>query len=171
MRLHMQNNIKIARRSAVDARIALLLVAHARAILNSRWHVDLHGALPHLPAFAFAFRARIGDHAPHSAAIRTGARHAEEALLITDLPAPAAGGTSHRTFARSRARSVALLATFIAPDSDFGLFAESCFFKSQIQVRTRVSALLCPVATARTHVDAKEIADKVAKDVAEIGER
>src|SRR5215813_7198327 len=159
MCLHMQDNIKVARRASIDARVALLLIAHARAVLNSGRHIDLHRALPHLAAFAFAFRARIGNHPPHPTAIRTRARHAEETLLITDLPASTARGTGHRTFAGSGAGSVTLLATLIAADFDFSLFAESSLFKSQIQVRTRVSALLCAIATARTYVDAEEIAE------------
>src|SRR5262249_10594338 len=54
---------------------------------------------------------------------------------------------------------------------DFGLLAKSCFFESQIQVRTRISAFVCTIASAGIDVDSKEIAEKIAKDVAEICER
>src|SRR5437899_12322055 len=70
---------------------------------------DLDGdlALALDAAGAPAARARFGDDAARSAALRAGARDREEALLIADLALAAAVRADGRRRSRRRARAVA----------------------------------------------------------------
>jgi hypothetical protein len=67
---------------------------------------------------------------------------------------------------------VALLTRFIAAYLGLGLLAESCFFESKRDVRARVSASLDTGASsaATTHIHAKEVAEDITKNIADVGE-
>src|SRR5262249_26737589 len=124
MRLYFQNDIKIARRAAVHAGVALLRIANACAVLDARRNVHVDCALLHHTRFSLALAARIRDHAPQTLARGTCAGNAEHGLLIAHLAASAACGTRRRPLAGSRSAAVTLFARFITADLHFSLFAE-----------------------------------------------
>src|SRR5438270_5493961 len=68
VRLDFQNNVKIAGRTAVDAGIALLLIADARGVFYARGNVHVNRALLHDAAITLALGAWIRDHSPQSLA-------------------------------------------------------------------------------------------------------
>src|SRR5215472_423987 len=171
MRLHFEYHVKVACLPAVHARITLLLVADTSAIFHAWGNVHINGALAHGARLALALAARIGDDPPHSLAGRTGARNTEQPLLITYLAAACARWTGRRAFACSRTAAVALIATLIAADLDFSLFAECRFFKGQRHIAASIAAALRPAASAAsTHIHAEKVAEEVAENIAEVGE-
>ena len=148
MRLHPQDNIKIACRTAIQAGIALLVMPDAHAILYARRDRDLNFVLVHDPRFTPAFAAGIGDNTSGAPACRAGAGNAEKTLAIQDLATTGAGGAVARLLASGAARPFALFASLVTPDSDFSLLTESCFFERQGDVGAHVAALLCAIAAS-----------------------
>ena len=97
------------------------------------------------------------------------ARNAEKALLISDLPASAAGAATGGSFALRASRAVTLLAKFMLSVSDLFFYAEGRFFELDGDVFAQIGAALRTSATART-ISAEQIAEseEFTKDVAEI---
>src|SRR5713101_9498745 len=145
-----QHDIKIARRTAVKTSFAQSGKTDARSVFDSGRNFRVHRSLSQDPSFAFAFGARIGNHATRALACRTSACDAEEPLLITHLPAPGAGAAGHRCFARSGAGASAVFAGFMAPDRDLGLGAEDSLLELKGNILTQISAALSTAAPAGT---------------------
>src|SRR5262249_35026576 len=95
----------------------------------------------------------------------------ENALLIADLSVPTTGRACRRPPAAGRAAAVTLLAWLIPTHLHLRLFAESRFFKGQGQVGARVAPALSAATAPSAHVHAEQVAEDIAKDVAEIRER
>src|SRR5215472_6522900 len=171
MRLHSQHDVKIARRRAVRTGIALLLIADSGAVFHAGRHRNIHGTLAHHPGFSAALAARIGDYMACPLAGGTGSCDRENALLIPDLSVTAASRACRRPPAAGRATAVTLLARLVTTHLDLCLLAEGRFFKGQRQIRARVTATLGTTTAPSTHIHAEEVAEDIAKDVAEIGER
>src|SRR5271166_4451824 len=87
-----QHDVEIAWRAAVEAGLAFAGVQNARAFLDARRNVYLHRALARDASLASTLVAGIDDELARTLAGAAGARDGEETLLITHLPAPAAGG-------------------------------------------------------------------------------
>ena len=103
MLLHVQDDVEIARRATVKTAFAVSGEANAGAIFDAGGNFRIHRPLAQHPAFAFALGAGIGDHAARALAGGTGARDAEEALLVANLAAAIAGTAGDRSFAGRRA--------------------------------------------------------------------
>ncbi len=102
MLFDMQHHVQITRRAAVHAAFSVSREANAGPVFHAGGNVGVNRPLAQHPAFAFAFGAGIGDHMTSALAGRTGARNAEEALLVANLAASVAGAAGNRRFARGR---------------------------------------------------------------------
>src|ERR1019366_5256499 len=171
MLLGMQYYVEIAGRSAIKAGLALARVQHARPFLNSRGDFYRDRALARNAALASALRAGIDDQFARTLAGAAGARDGEEALLITHLPAPGAGGAGDGHFARSHAASFALVA-FLQPPHLYLLGdPKRGFLELQAEIFAQIGAALC-ARTAASALCAEQVAksEQVAEDVLEIVE-
>ena len=100
MLLHVQDDVEVARRAPEQPAFAVSGEADAGAVFHAGGNLRVHRALPQHAAFAFALGAGIGDHAARSLAGRTGARNAEESLLVANLAPALAGTAGDRRLAR-----------------------------------------------------------------------
>src|SRR5205085_6081553 len=99
--LDADEDVEIARWSAVKARLAFAGHAQARAVVDAGRHFDRQRLRLLHPPGAAARLARILDHLARAAALRTGALHGEKtALGEADLSAAAAAAARHRLRAR-----------------------------------------------------------------------
>src|SRR5689334_4707453 len=72
---YFQENVEIARRSAIRPRLAFVRQPQPRAVIHARRNVYLQLALDLLISLAVALRARIADYLPRAA---TGAARAPD---------------------------------------------------------------------------------------------
>src|SRR4030081_1114261 len=124
MLLHVQHNVQIARRPAERPSFAAASKPDPRAVFHAGRNFRVHRALPQNPSLAFALRAWVCNHVARPLTRRTSARNTEEALLIPHLPATVAGTASGRTFARRRARAMAIFTGFVTTYQHARLGAE-----------------------------------------------
>src|SRR6185312_8340449 len=124
----------------------------------------------HHAAFAFALATGIGNYASLTMASWAWPGNAEHCLLIADLSATGARLTCGWSLGSRRTCAVALLTRFIPAYLGLSLLAESSFLKSQGDVGTCVTTALHAGASSATaaYIHAKEIAEQVAKNVADI---
>ena len=99
MLLHTQHQVQISGRAAVDAGFSDSGEANAGTVFHSGGDFGVNGFLLHNAAFAAAIRAGVADYAARPMTIWTSTRNAEKALLISDLPATAAGPATGGSFA------------------------------------------------------------------------
>src|ERR1039458_1222108 len=92
MLLDLEEDVEIARRSAVRAGLAFGRQAYARIIIHSRRNRDLELALNLPEAVAAALAARVADDLARTAAGAASAPDGEETLLIQNLTAAVACG-------------------------------------------------------------------------------
>src|SRR5216684_552247 len=88
MLLHMQNNIEVARGTAMKTAFAESREADASAIFDSGRNFRVNRSLAQNPAFAFALGTWIGDYTACTLASGTSAGNTEEALLVRTCPRP-----------------------------------------------------------------------------------
>src|ERR1041385_1012077 len=171
MRFYLKHHIKIAGRTTVRANVALLLIADARAIFHASRYAHVDHVFFHRAALAFALAARVGNYAPLAVARWTWPGNAEHGLLITDRPAAGASLACGWALRSRGSRAAALLTCFIAAYFDLGLLAESSFFKGKGDVRASISTALhtASASATATHIHAKEIAEEIAKNIADVG--
>ena len=143
--------------------------ADAGAIFHAGGNFCVHRSLPQHPAFAFALGAGIGDHAAGALAGGTGARNAEETLLVADLSAAIAGTAGDGRFAWGRTRTSALFAGFVSPHRDFGFGAEDRVLEFHVDIFAQVSTALGAAAAARAPAENFSQAEEVAKNIAQVG--
>src|SRR5437868_9389862 len=93
MFLHVQNNIQIARRTAVEASFAISCETDAGAVFHARGDFRVDVPLSQNSTFSLALGTRIRNHAACALASGTGTRNAEKALLIAYL-SPAITGAA-----------------------------------------------------------------------------
>ena len=172
MILHVDDDVEVAGRAAAGSGLALAVEAEALAARDAGRDANGELALPGHVAVAAALRARLGDDAPLAAALAAGLRDGEEALLVADLPAPAAlrahgGGGPGRG-----ARALARLARLLPRDLDAGLHPLGRFVERDLEVVAQIGAALrpaAPSAAAEEIAEAEDVA-QAAEDVAEVGE-
>jgi len=87
VRLHLQEHVEIARRPAIDARLAFIRKPQASAVVHSGGDVDLELPLHLAVAVAAALAARVPDDLPRSPASAARAPDRKKALLVQNLPA------------------------------------------------------------------------------------
>src|SRR5450631_1396966 len=166
--LDVQHNVQIAGRSAECARVTEARETNSRAVLHPRGHVRFDNAFAQQPAFAFALRARIGDHTARALAGWTSSSDAEEALLITHLASAVARPAANRSFTGRCAGAAASVAGLMAADVHLLLGAKNRFLKSKMQIFAKVGSALGPAATTAALAKRIAEAEDIAKNVAEI---
>src|SRR5205085_7586212 len=166
-----EKNVQIARRSAVESRLAFARNAQPRAFVDTGRNLHRDLFLFAHAARAVARRTRILDHFPRAAALRTRTRNREESLRVTNLSASAAAAARHRLRTRFRAAAVARRAIRAARNIERHVFAEDRFLELERQVVAKIVAAR-RARTAATASAAEEIAEaeEVAENVAEVGE-
>src|SRR6476620_10973718 len=103
---------------AVWPNIPLILITDARAVFHARGHIHVHHMFPHHAGFTLTLAAWIRNHAPRTLARWAWSRDAEDGLLITHLPAPAASCARGRRLAPRRSCAFTVFARLVAPDLD-----------------------------------------------------
>src|ERR1700681_1546483 len=165
MLLHVQHYVQISGRAAEGADFARAGKANSRSVFDAGGNLGVYGALAKNAAFAFAFRAGIGDDAACALAGGAGASDAEESLLIADLAASVAGAASCWSLARRRPGTAAVFASFMTAHRDLRLGAEEGLLELEGQIFAEIGATLneaptSPAATAPEHVtDAEKLAE------------
>ena len=170
MLLHMQHDVKISRRTAELSNFARAGESDARSVFYARRNLGVNRALAQDAPFAFALRARIGNHAARALACRTGARNAEESLLVSHLPATIARPAGGRAFAGSGSGSAAFLTSLVTANGDARLGAEECFLELERQIFAKIRAALHAAATPATTATPEHVAEtkELSEDIAEI---
>src|ERR1039458_6535359 len=171
MLLDLEEDVEIARRSAVRAGLAFGRQAYARIIIHSRRNRDLELALNLPEAVAAALAARVADDLARTAAGAASAPDGEETLLIQNLTAAVACGALGWSAAGLRSRAGAPVAAVHARHLDVGVNTEHRLFERQLQVVAHILAALRTVAPPAAGASAEQIADveEVPQDIAEIG--
>src|SRR5262249_31553258 len=169
MLFNVKDNVEVSRGSTEISCFSHSRVTDSGAIFHPSGNVDLHLLLRQSTAFPFALGARISNHRTSTLAGRACTSDTEEPLLISHLPATAAGSTCYRSLPGSCSGPLALLTLFVATDRDLAFRAKNCFIKLQRQILPEVSSTL-GTATPATSASSEQITktEKVAKNVAEI---
>src|ERR1700724_359253 len=145
--LDVQDNVQIARRPSEGARFAQAGETNSRAVLHSRGHLGFDHPLAQQAAFAFTFRAGIGDYAARALASWAGSSDAEEALLIPHLTAPIARPAGDRSFAGRRTIPAARVAGLMAAHTHLLIGAENRLLKFEMQIFAKIGSALRAAAT------------------------
>src|SRR5258707_3558689 len=98
VRLHFQHHVKIARRAAIGANVALFLITNAGAIFHACRYAYVNNVFFHHAAFTLALAAGIGNHPPLALAGWASPRDAEHRLLVSDLTTSCACWAGAGTF-------------------------------------------------------------------------
>jgi hypothetical protein len=94
--------------------------------------------------------AGIGDYLAGAAAGAAGSSDAEEALLITKLPATTAGTAGLRLLAVGDTASSAAFASFSFADGNLCSLTEDDIFQFNADVGAQIGPTLCPAPTSST---------------------
>src|SRR5690606_13353332 len=140
VRLEAEEDVKVARRPAAQARLALAAEANARAVVDAGRDLDLQGALLVHAALAAAGGAGIGNELLDAMAGRAGALHHEEALLGADLAAAVAGPAQLGLRPRLGAAAVALAAGDGGGAGDRCGLAAMGFLEGDLEIVSEVGA-------------------------------
>src|SRR5215469_7465323 len=169
MLLHMEDDVKVARRTAESADLAVSRESNARAVLDARRNLGFDGSLAKHAAIAFALRAGIGNDRTRPLAGWAGARDRKEALLIANLALPVTSPAGHRGFARRSPSSAAGLTGFVAAHRDLGFGPKDRLLEFQVQILAKVCSTLRAGASPATAA-AEQIAEaeKFSEDIGEI---
>src|SRR5690606_30830575 len=106
MRLKVDLDVKVARRAAIDTRLAIARRADAHAIVDTGRDFDLQGLVLADAAHAVAGDTRVGDLFTRTVAGGAGLLHAEKALLHAHGAVAAAGMAGLRLGAGLGARAM-----------------------------------------------------------------
>src|SRR5579883_1550347 len=170
VRLHLEEDVKVAGRAAVYPGLPFVGEAEPRAVIHAGRDVDLELALRLAASRAAAGGARIANDLTGAVAGAARAADGDEALLVGDLAAAVTGGAGGGAAAGLRARAVAAVASLHARHLDIGIHAENGFVEGDFEIVADVLAALragTPAPGASEEIaEAKEIAE----NVAEIGE-
>src|SRR6266704_1287728 len=167
MLLDADDHVEVAGRPPQAARLALAGDAELASRVDPGRNLDLQLAFDRNLPLAVAGLAFAGHHPARAAAAAAGAGHAEEALLESHLPRPAAGGTGGGLGPRGGAVSPALLAGLGPGDLDVGLGAEGGLLEGDLEVVAQVRP---PARAAAAAPEEVAEAEEVAQDVAEVRE-
>ena len=173
MRLHREEDVEIAARTAALAGVALAGEADARAIVDAGRDADFQGALaPQLPV-AVTGLARVQHQPAGAAAARAGALDGEEALAGPHPPSAAAAGAGGGAGARGAAGAAAVFAGERGRDLHLHLGAGVSLLQGDLEVVAQVRATGRPARAAlllaAEHV-AEDVAEHLVEDVVHVGE-
>jgi hypothetical protein len=165
--LDVQDDIQVAGRASELANLASPGKTDAGPVFHPGRNLRINRTLAKNATFALALGAWIGDDAARTLARGAGASDAEESLLVTNLAAPITRMACARTFSGSRAGTVAVLASFVAPNGHAGFGAEEGLLEFEVEIFTKIGAALnaaAATAPAAEHVsESEELAEDVAK--------
>src|SRR5712692_513400 len=148
MLLDLENDVQIARRTAIRSFLAFPGDAEPRARVHAGRNAQINSAFALEASLAAAIRAAFPNHLSGALALRTRARDGKEALLVDELPAPAALLAGADARAGFGAGSVARLAELQARDFDFSRDAAGGLFEGKRHVVAQIGAALRAVAAA-----------------------
>src|SRR5690606_14059077 len=170
VRLDVDFHVQVARRPAVDARLAIAAGADAHAVIDARRNLDLQGLVAAYTAYAIAGRARVGDFLARPVAGGAGLLHAEKALLHAYRARAAACAARLGRRAGFGAAAVAGIAVFPAGHADFGVETMSGLLQRDFQRVLQIGAavhLRAAAAAARTaEYFAEDVAEGIGKSAA-----
>src|SRR5260370_17711725 len=148
MLLDLEDDVQVARRTAIRSLLAFPGNAEPRARVHSGRNAQINGAFALESSLAAAIRAAFPNHLSGALALRTRARDRKEALLVNELPAPAALLAGADTCAGFRAGPVARFAELQARDFDFGGDAAGGLFEGKRHVIAQIGSALRAIAAA-----------------------
>ena len=163
-------DVQIARRAAIDARLAMPGVAQAHAFGNAGRNLDFQRLVVFYAPGAATGGTRAGDVFAAAVAVRAGLLQREETLLDANLAAAVAVRAGLCLRAGTRAAAVAGFAFRDGGDADGFFGTARGFFQRNFEVVAQVRAAIDVAApatgcTTRTAPAAEEVAKNVGKGV------
>src|SRR5690606_19404609 len=159
-----QENVEVARRSAVKPGLALAGDADAGAILDSGGNIDGKGALLAGAALTLAGATGIADRLAAAVALRTGALDREEALGGTHAPGARTQRTGDRRCAGFRSGARAGGALNRGRNVDLGCLARPAFLQRDFHIVAQIGA--APAAIGLTALpSAHHLAENIFENV------
>src|ERR1700694_91591 len=168
VRLDVHLDVEIARRSAIDARLAFARKAHALALVDAGRDLDRKRLLQLDASRAAAGSAGIRDDAAAAMAERASLRDRDRTLRHPHLAGASAGRAGGGLRAGSSAAAFAALAHRHAGKTDLGFEAVRRLLQRDLEVVAQVGAAEHRGAAAGARAPAAEdLAEDIAEDVAE----
>ena len=166
MLLHLDLNVQIACRCAMLAGFTFARQTDPVSGIHARRDFNRQGFGLLNAAVTMTFIARIFNQRTASLTVRTGLLYRKEALTHLYLACAMTGRTGLRFAACFGAAAVADVALFQRRNTDLFGDATYRFFQRQLHVVTEIGAArrALPATSA-----AKDIAENIAKDIAEVG--
>ncbi len=175
MLLHLDDDVQVAGRTAIEARLAFVRQLQMSARIHARGNGDFQLALGPNLALTAALRAGPPHNLAAPSALRTGTANLQEALLINHFAAPVAHGAGHQAIHFLGAASLAARAEIHARHLNLDAQPANGVFERHFQVIAQILAALRASASAGAPASgaAKQVAkaEQIAQNVAEIGER
>jgi hypothetical protein len=167
--LYVQNDVEVARRAALPARVTFSGNPEFRSIVHARGDFDFEGLFSNDTTIAVTHRAFVLDDLSGTVAVAAGPRDAEETLLEANLTVSVTCWTGRRPRTFLSATAMALSAGFVARNFDLRCCSERRFFKREFHIVAKVRAALNARATAASAAEDIAEAEEIAEDVAKIG--
>ena len=171
MRVNVNDDIQVARRTAGLSMFAFAVEAQALAVGDAGWHLHRDAAILRQSTRTATCRTRLGHELPGPVALRTRPRDDKESLLIANLSAAAA----LRTFLRRRsgccAGSVAGPARLFARNLNRFFFTRERFFEWDFEIESEICAAHRTAApgAAKPAAESKEVAEDVGEIREDVG--
>jgi hypothetical protein len=168
MFLHVKYDVQVAGRASEGSGFAETAEADSSSVFHPRRNFRIYRPLSKNAALSTALGARIGDDAARTLTSGTGARDAEETLLVTDLAASRTGPAIDWSLSGRGAVAVTVFAHFVAANVDLRLGSEDRLLEVQIDVLAEIGAALRTAALSTSAAEHFADVEEVAKDIAEI---
>ena len=165
-----RNHIKISRGTALRSPLTFPHDSQARALVHSRWNLDLKYLFFSHLSLSPALGTGFFDQLPSTLAGGAGSANGEKALLVSNAPLPLAGGTGAQTLLRICSCTLTGFASLLAGNLDLRFHSSHSFHKTDLKI---VSKIRSPPRLVRLSSGApKDIpeTEKITQDVTEIGE-
>src|SRR5438046_5086108 len=166
MRFQADDDVEIARRSAVQPPFALTGQANAIVPIDPCGDFYRQRLVPLDTASAAAGRAWFGYDLAAAVTLRAGLLDGKKTLRHAHLPLTVAGGAGLGLRSRLGARAVAGRALLQRGDADLGFGAAGRLFQRQLEVVAQIRAAIHAIAAAPSAARARA-AENLAEDVAE----
>src|SRR5258705_4494875 len=163
----MNDDIQIAGRSALRARLSFTWDPQVGASFNGRQNIYFHLLFALETPRAPAFRTRMLHDATSATTRLTGSRHGKESLLITDLAGATAVGAVFRLGAVRRSVSLTAFAGFKTRNAKLSSHSVVGIFERNLEVVAQVSAALRGRPAGASPASAKDVIEpkKVPEDI------
>ena len=169
VRFHRQEEVKIARGRAANARIALPREPDPRAVFDARRDVHGERAFPRHASHAGASAARIVDRLPPSMTARTSALDREKALRRAHAAMAVAGGTGARLRSLLGAGPGAFLAQHGGRHIEFRRLPLEGLLERDLEIGAAIGAAFAPLAATALPRVAEEGIENIRHEVGEVG--